>query len=110
MFARHHIAKLVGTAMAAAALGLSTAGSAAADPTDDAFLRRLAADGVMFAGSAAVIQKAQVVCGAFSAGMSPAGVHTTMMGDTAMTPAQMALFMAEAVQAYCPSFAGQLFS
>ena len=40
MFARHDIAKLVATTIAVAALGLVTPGSAAADATDEAFLKK----------------------------------------------------------------------
>ncbi|MGB8505322.1 DUF732 domain-containing protein, partial [Mycobacterium sp.] len=86
MFTRHDIAKLVGTAIAAAALGLTTAGSAAADSTDDAFLHRVAADGLMFSLQQAVIQRAHVVCEAFSTGASPASVHATMLNNSAMSP------------------------
>jgi hypothetical protein len=110
MFARHDFAKLVGTAIAAAALGLTTAGSAAADSTDDAFLRRVAADGLMFSNVEPVIERAKVVCAAFSAGGSPASVHATMLNNSAMSPRQTALFMADAVQAYCPKYADLLFS
>ena len=102
MFARCDIAKLVGTAMAVAALGLTTAGEAAADATEEAFLRNLAADGILFSTAANVIQKAHVVCEAYSAGMSSDGVLATMLNDTALTPRQMALFIADSVQAYCP--------
>ena len=111
MFARHDIAKLVGTAIAAAALGLTTAGSAAADSTDDAFFHRLFADGLMFSTGEAVIKRAHVVCEAFSAGGSPASVRAAMLENLeAMGPRQTALFMADAVQAYCPKYADLLFS
>jgi hypothetical protein len=91
-------------------LGLTTAGSAAADSTDDAFLHRVAADGLMFSLQQAVIQRARVVCEAFSTGASPASVHATMLNNSAMSPRQTALFMADAVQAYCPKYADLLFS
>ena len=110
MFARHDIAKLVGTAIAAAALGPTTAGSAAADSTDDAFIHRVAADRILFATPTAVIERAHVVCEAFSTGASPATVHATMLNNSAMSPRQTALFMADAVQAYCPKYADLLFS
>lgn len=105
MFARQDFAKLVGTATAVAALGLTTPGSAAADATDDAFLRKVLADGVNFGGSPAVIQRARVVCEAFGAGMSPASVHAKIQAASAFAPRQTAVFMADAVQAYCPGYA-----
>ena len=95
MFARHDIAaKLVGTAIAVAAVGLTAPGSA---------------DGVGFANPPELIDKAEVVCAAFSGGLSPARMHPTL-DDSAMTPRQAALFMADAVQAYCPNYADLLFS
>jgi hypothetical protein len=103
MFARHDIAKLVGTAIAVAAVGLTAPGSAAADPTDDAFLSKVTADGVNFANPPELIQKARVVCAAFSGGLSPARMHPTL-DDSAMTPRQAAVFMADSVQAYCPRY------
>ena len=109
MFARHDVAKLVGTAVAAAALGLTTAGNIAADSTDDAFLRRLFADGIMFSDQVAVIARAHMVCAEFSAGGSSASVYAAMLDySEAMTPRQTALFMADAVQAYCPRYADLL--
>jgi hypothetical protein len=112
MFARHGLAKLVGTALAAvAALGLTTPGNASADATEDAFLRTVSADGVVFANPEELIQRAQVVCAAFSAGLSPARVHTEMLAnDSAMSPRLTTIFMARAVQFYCPKYADLLFS
>ncbi len=40
MFARHDVPKLFGAAIAVAALGLVTPGSAVADATDDAFFEK----------------------------------------------------------------------
>ena len=85
-----------------ALLDLTTAGSAAADSTDDAFIHRVAADRILFATPTGVIERAHVVCEAFSTGASPATVHATMLNNSAMSPRQTALFMADAVQAYCP--------
>lgn len=105
-FARHDIAKLVGTAIAVAALGLTIPGSAAADDPEDAFVHKIAADGIDFGGQGENILMGQKVCEAFSAGMSPARVHATMLNhDSARTPRQTALFMADAVQFFCPRYA-----
>ena len=105
MFARHNIAELVGTAIAVAALGLAAAGSAAADATDVAFLRKVSADGVNFGPQGDVIQRAREVCEAFGTGMSPANVHAKVLNNSAFSPRQTAVFMADAVQAYCPRYA-----
>ncbi len=107
MFARHDIAKLVGTGMAVAALSLTTPGSAAADAADDAFLHKLFDDGVSFSGAENAIQRARTVCEAFASGMSPANVHEMTLNHSAFSPRQAAIFMADAVQAYCPRYAAQ---
>jgi hypothetical protein len=105
MVVRHDIIKLVGIAIAVAALGLTAPGNAAADANDDAFSRKLFADGVDFASHEFAIKRARVVCEAFGAGMSPAGVHETILTGSAFSPRQAAVFMADAVQFYCPSYA-----
>jgi Protein of unknown function (DUF732) len=107
MFVRHDIAKLVGTAMAVAVLGLVTSGNAAADPTEDAFIRTLLNHGLYFGSPTDVILRAHGVCKMFSDGMSAARVHATMVDqfEQTWTPRQNALFMADAVQAYCPKYA-----
>ena len=105
-FARHDIAKLVGTAIAVAALGLTTPGSAAADDPNDAFVHKIAADGILGAGGDDVLLLGQEVCEAFSAGMSPARVQATMVDRySSRTPRQTALFIADAVQVLCPRYA-----
>jgi hypothetical protein len=105
-FARHEIAKLVGTSIAVAALGLTNPGSVAADDPDDGFAHKVAADGIDLGSRGENILMAQEVCEAFSAGMSPAKVQATMLANNSTrTPRQTALFMADAVQVYCPRYA-----
>jgi hypothetical protein len=105
-FARHDIAKLVGTAIAVAALGLTTPGSAAADDPEDAFVHKVAADGLDLGSQGDDIRLGEEVCAAFSGGMSPARVHATMLNhDSGRSPRQTALFMADAVQFFCPRYA-----
>ena len=110
MFDRHHIAKLFGAAIAVAALGLVTPGGAAADATDDAFLKKLFADGVNFSQPEKIIPRARTVCEAFASGKSAANVHELTLNQSAFSPRQAAIFMADAVQAYCPGYAGQFMS
>ena len=110
MFARHDIAKLVGTGIAVAALSLTTPGSAAADATDDAFLHKLFDHAVNFSDPATSIQRARTVCEAFASGMSPANVHEQTLAHSAFSPRQAAIFMADAVQAYCPKYSEQFTS
>lgn len=107
MFASHDIAKLVGTAIAVAALSLGAPGSAAADAKDDAFLRTLNTDALLFDNAPIIIQKAQLVCEAFSAGTSPEKTNEQMLHGLPMSPRQVAIFMGRAVQFYCPQYADQ---
>jgi hypothetical protein len=109
-FTRHYIAKLLGAAIALAALSLVSPGSAAADATDHAFLTKLFADGVNFSQPEQIIQRGRTVCEAFASGKSPATVHELIKNMSAFTPRQTAIFMADAVQAYCPRYAGQFMS
>jgi Protein of unknown function (DUF732) len=106
MAACYNIARLVGTAMVVAALGLTTPGSAAAfTATDGAFLKKLFADGVNFSQPELALGRAREVCEAFGAGMSPESVHAQTLRNSAFSPRQTAIFMADAVQAYCPRYA-----
>jgi hypothetical protein len=106
MFARHDIAKLVGTTIAVAAVGLIAPGRAAGDSTDDAFFHRVSADAVSNGNRSEMIQRAQDVCSAFTDGISVARLTTDLSG--AMTPRMVALFMNDAVQSYCPRYSGLL--
>ena len=111
MFARHDVPKFFGAAfVAVAALGLVTPGSAAADATDDAFLKKLFADAIDFSQPEKAIPRARTVCEAFASGKSPANVHEMTLDHSAFSPRQAAIFMADAVQAYCPGYANQFMS
>jgi Protein of unknown function (DUF732) len=110
MFARHDVPKLFGAAIAVAALGLVTPGSAAADATDDAFLKKLFADAIDFSQPEQAIPRARTVCEAFASGKSPANVHQLTLDHSAFSPRQAAIFMADAVQAYCPGYGNQFMS
>ena len=110
MFARHDVPKLFGAAIVAvAALGLVTPGSAAADATDDAFLKKLFDDAVNFSQPEQAIPRARTVCEAFASG-SRRNVHQLMLDHSGFSPRQAAIFMAHAVQAYCPGYANQFMS
>lgn len=111
MIVHHNVAKCVGIATAVIALGLTAPGHAAADANDDAFSHKLFADGINFAGQQLAVKRARETCQAFDAGMSPAEVHDVVMSGTsysegsAFSPRQAAIFMADAVQFYCPGYA-----
>ncbi|ULE31799.1 DUF732 domain-containing protein [Mycobacterium sp. IDR2000157661] len=103
--------KLVGVATAVVALGINLPGQAAADERDDAFSQKLFDDAINFAGQQLAVKRAAETCAAFDAGMSPAEVHDAVMNGTAhsegsaFSPQQAAIFMADAVQFYCPGYA-----
>ena len=106
--ASHIIIKLFSTTAAVAVMGFPS--PAAADTTDDAFLRALSADALTFDLPEVLIHQAQVVCQAFSAGSPPATINKDMQKKLPLLPRQTGLFMARAVQSYCPKYASQLFS
>jgi Protein of unknown function (DUF732) len=108
--ARRNIAKLVATTMTGVALGLTTQAVAAADATDDAFIVKVTNDALYFSSRNEVILAGQRVCAAFSAGGTPAQVHEAIQHKSRFTPRQTAIFMADAVQAYCPKYASQFVS
>src|SRR5689334_17486819 len=110
MFAIHDVAKLLSVATTVAALGLAAPGAAAADATDEAFMHKLFVDGVNFAVPEKAVTRAREVCDLFGKGMSPAGVHAKILADSAFSSRQTAIFMADAVQWYCPGYAGQFIS
>ncbi|GAC1650299.1 MAG: hypothetical protein NVS4B6_25800 [Mycobacterium sp.] len=111
----NHVTKLVGAAMAAAALGSTIPSTAAADANDMAFIQKLSNDAINFGPPEAVQKRARMVCDLFGAGMSPADVHDTLLkGSTSVegssfSAQQAAIFMADAVQFYCPRYAGGRF-
>ena len=105
-FAYHDTAKFLGIAVAVASLGMTFPASAAADATDDAFMHKLFADALDFAPPELAVPRARVVCDAFRANMSPEKVHSKILNTSAFTATQAAVFMADAVSAYCPSYAG----
>jgi hypothetical protein len=113
LFACSNAAKLASITIATAAaatLALASAGIAIADATDDAFMHRLFADGLAFAPAEKAVPRARLVCQAFDAGMPTGSVHAKVLSESAFTARQAAIFMADAVSAYCPKYASQFIS
>jgi hypothetical protein len=107
---RRNVAKLVATTMTGVALGLTTQAIAAADATDDAFVVKVSNDALYFSSRNQVILAGHRICAAFSAGGTPAQVHEALLQQSGFTSRQSAIFMADAVQAYCPRYASQFVS
>ena len=97
----------VGATISVAALGLTTPGTAAADAVDQAFLTSASPTRSFLAARDVVIAKAREVGNEFDADMSPASVHEKLVFNSACIPRQAAIFMADAVQAYCPRHSAQ---
>ncbi len=110
MFARHDIAKLVGTGIAVAALSLTTPGSAAADATDDAFLHKLFDDAVNFSGAENDYPEGPDGLRGICLRHVASERSRETLNHSAFSPRQAAIFMADAVQAYCPRYAAQFIS
>lgn len=108
MLARHRMSKLLGAAVLVIGMNLGAQFSAGAETSDDAFLRAVSADALTFDLPEVLVHQAKVVCQAFAAGMSPATINTEMQKRVPLLPRQTGLFMARAVQSYCPGYAGKL--
>ena len=96
MVAWHNITKLVGTAIAVAALGVTTPGTAAAYTTADfAFLRKVFADGVNFGEPDDIIQRARWSATRLAPAIAD-GRSRGVLSNSAFAPRQAAVFMADA--------------
>ena len=65
------------------------------------------AEGIDFAPKAKAVERAQSVCEFFGEGMSSAKVYEKIFQGSAFSERQTAIFMADAVQTYCPQYADQ---
>ncbi|RDH76720.1 DUF732 domain-containing protein [Mycolicibacterium moriokaense] len=108
--ARRGIAKMIGTGLVVAAVGLMTPGVAAADTTEDAFLSKLFQQALLFNSRQKVLPKAHAVCDTLAAGGSTADAREAALWDTTLSPTQAATFMADSVAAFCPGSTGSLTS
>ena len=107
MFTRHLTASVAGTALTAAALGLSAlglAGTAGASSVDDAFLAQLGADGITPPTAAVAIKDAHAVCNALNAGHSSREVIGAVAQATGLNKKGAKMFAVDAASAYCPQY------
>lgn len=97
----------VTTAVGAAALGLAvaTAGSAAANTADDAFIAQMRAVGVTFSSTQTAVQQGHQVCQELAGGRSGYQIAEEILSQTDLTTAQAVSFVDNATNAYCPQFA-----
>ncbi len=107
MFARRFTASIAGTALTAAALGLTVlglAGTASASSTDDVFLLQLAADGIQPPSPAAALSEAHAVCKALEQGYSTNQVIGAVAESTRPDTKSANTFAVDAAKAYCPQY------
>jgi Protein of unknown function (DUF732) len=99
---------LVGTGVAAAALGLATllgAGPAHAGTPDDQFLAALHQQGIGFGSPQSAIGVAHHVCDALGQGMEPSQISQQLASHNPQIDRQTALLITvDSAQSYCPQY------
>ena len=100
------IATFTGTALVTGALGfaaVATSGNASAlHSPNDAFLAEIGRAGITFESTATSISNARYVCTTLADGESPMSVSTDILAITDLTAHQAAVFVAAAMENYCP--------
>ncbi|MDT5259626.1 MAG: hypothetical protein QOD10_4706 [Mycobacterium sp.] len=99
---------VVGTAIAAAALGLAAvlgAGTAHAGAADDQFLAALHQQGISFGNPQSAINAAHHVCDALGQGMEPSQISQQLASHNPQIDRQTALLITvDSAQSYCPQY------
>ena len=99
---------VVGTGIAAAALGLAallSAGTANAGTADDQFLAALHKQGITFGNTQSAINVAHHVCDALGQGMEPSQISQQLASHNPGIDGQSALLITvDAAQSYCPQY------
>jgi hypothetical protein len=108
MLISHPLKPVVGTAIAAAALGLATlvgAGAAHAGTADDQFLAALHQQGIGFGNAQSAINVAHHVCDALGQGMEPSQISQQLAGHNPQIDRQTAVLLTvDSAQSYCPQY------
>ena len=108
MFISRLTKPVVGTALAAGALGLAAllaAGTANADTTDDQFLAALQQQGIGFSAPQSAISVAHRACDALGQGMEPSEISQHLAAANSHLDRQTALTITvDAAQSYCPQY------
>jgi hypothetical protein len=92
----------------AAALALGTAGPAAADRVDDAFLADLESHGIYFDSPEWGVYQARYVCQELEKGRSYLALMSEGVAQSGLKRGDVAYFIQSAVTTYCPGNAGSL--
>jgi Protein of unknown function (DUF732) len=107
MFPRRITAYLAGTTLTAATVGLAAlgfAGTASASTVDDAFLAKIAADGITAPSPARAINEAHAVCESLDQGHSAQQVYDEVAEATGLSAKGAKTFAVDAASAYCPQY------
>jgi Protein of unknown function (DUF732) len=108
MFTSRFTKPVVGTAVAAGALGLAAlfaAGAANADTADDQFLAALHQQGIGFGDPQSAINVAHHVCDALGQGMEPSDISQQLVSHNPNIDRQSALLITvDSAQSYCPQY------
>jgi Protein of unknown function (DUF732) len=108
MFTSRFTKPVVGTAVAAGALGLAAlfaAGAANADTADDQFLAALHQQGIGFGDPQSAINVAHHVCDALGQGMEPSDISQQLVSHNPSIDRQSALLITvDSAQSYCPQY------
>jgi hypothetical protein len=102
---------VVGTAIAAAALGLATLLAVPADAgtPDDQSLAALHQQGIGFGNPQSAINVAHHVCDALGQGMEPSQISQQLASHNSQIDRQTALLITvDAAQSYCPQYVHRL--
>lgn len=98
-------------AIGTAVIGLGavvTAAPAAANSADDAFIAQMTALGISFSSPQETVRQGHQVCRALISGKTESDVATDLRNKTNLTPTQVAYFVVDASNAYCPRLASRL--
>jgi hypothetical protein len=112
MFTSQFPKPVVGTAIAAAMLGLAAllaAGTTNAGTADDQFLAALHQQGISFGDTQSAINVAHHVCDALGQGMEPSEISQQLVSHNPRIDRQSALLVTvDSAQSYCPQYVHQM--
>lgn len=108
MFPAQRLTRIAGIALAAAACGLATAGTASAitSAEDSAFLADIRYEGISYESAVEVISNAHEVCVELDAGVDATDIGLDILEYTDLNTRQAAAFIVMSIGYYCPQHTG----
>ncbi|SPM35580.1 hypothetical protein MRAB57_3405 [Mycobacterium rhizamassiliense] len=104
----HRLTTIAAIGIGTAAIGLAAAGTAAASSADDAFLSQMTAVGISFSSPQEAVRAGHQVCKELAAGKTEADIAVEIRSQTQLSPKQVAYFVVDASNIYCPRLASEL--